>query len=169
MRLFKKLLLRLPIIEKWNEKGFFNKIDRRNLFLFLFFRLFFGLNREAAIPVHFTSIVINPSKIKIGKNVHRSFLNSNGCYFQPINGIFIDDDTIIAPGVKIISANHDSSELNKHSVARGISIGKNCWLGANSVILPGVYLGDNTIVAAGAVVTKSFENGNVVIKGIPAR
>jgi len=49
-----------------------------------------------------------------------------------------------------------------------IKIGKNCWLGANSVILPGVELGDNVIVAAGAVVTKSFSN-NLVIGGVPAK
>ena len=52
---------------------------------------------------------------------------------------------------------------------KDIIIGKKCWIGMNSVILPGVVLGDHTIVGAGAVVTKSFVDGNCVIGGNPAR
>lgn len=48
-------------------------------------------------------------------------------------------------------------------------IGDKCWIGMNSVILPGVVLGDNTIVGAGSVVTKSFENGHCVVAGNPAK
>ncbi|EOJ3081127.1 DapH/DapD/GlmU-related protein, partial [Acinetobacter baumannii] len=48
-------------------------------------------------------------------------------------------------------------------------IGDKCWIGMNSVILPGVVLGNGTIVAAGAVVTKSFKQGNIVIAGVPAK
>ena len=46
---------------------------------------------------------------------------------------------------------------------------KNCWIGFNAVILPGVILGDNTIVGAGSIVTKSFESGHCVIAGNPAK
>ena len=56
-----------------------------------------------------------------------------------------------------------------HQEAKEVVIGENCWLGMNSVILPGVSLGDNTIVGAGSVVTKSFMDGNCVIGGNPAR
>ena len=49
-----------------------------------------------------------------------------------------------------------------------IVIGKKCWLGANSVILPGVQLGNNVIVAAGSVVNKSFPD-NSVVAGVPAK
>ncbi|RIM07161.1 acyltransferase, partial [Staphylococcus cohnii] len=66
-------------------------------------------------------------------------------------------------------ANHDSNNLNDHLEGKDVRLGKNCWLGMNSVILPGVSLGDNTIVGAGSIVTKSFDEGNVVIAGNPAK
>jgi acetyltransferase-like isoleucine patch superfamily enzyme len=73
------------------------------------------------------------------------------------------------PGVKIISKNHDLYDIWSFSGYEDVHIGNYCWLGANSVILPGVILGDHTIVGAGAVVTKSFPKGYCVIVGNPAR
>ena len=52
---------------------------------------------------------------------------------------------------------------------KNVVIGTNSWIGMNSVILPGVKLGEKTVVGAGSVVTKSFEEGNIVIAGNPAR
>ena len=79
----------------------------------------------------------------------------------------IGDNTLIAPGVKIISANHDFENKLDYVRKLPVVIGKNCWIGANAVILPGVELGDNVIVGAGSVVTKSFGN-NLIIAGNPA-
>jgi len=123
---------------------------------------------NAAIPwmVHFTSHV--SGRVEIGRHVWISFAVSGGCYIQGINGIRIGDETIFAPGVKIISANHDARCLERRVEAPGISIGSRCWLGANAVVLPGVTLGDDVIVAAGAVVTKSFPAG-VTVSSVPAR
>ena len=53
--------------------------------------------------------------------------------------------------------------------ARDVIIGEKCWIGMNCVVLPGVTLGDHTIVGAGAVVTKSFKDGYCVIAGNPAK
>ena len=96
-------------------------------------------------------------------------LLSGSCYFQAINGIRIGDDSIIAPGVKIISSDHDPINLNNHKLASPVVIGKKCWIGSNAVILPGVCIGNNTIVAAGAIVSKSFPEGDQILKGVPAK
>lgn len=116
--------------------------------------------------VHYTSTV--GRFIEIGRNVEKSFAVSGGCYFQTINGITIGDDTIFAPGVKVISANHCPGNLSTWEKTGRVVIGKNCWLGAGAIILPGVTLGDNAIVGAGAVVTKSVD-ANTCVVGNPAR
>lgn len=169
MNRLKRIILKSAKIRDFRDKGYFNRAERRNLMLFYFFKFLFGLNRESRIPINFTSQIICPERIKLGLNVNRSFLVSGGCYYQGINGIFIDDNTIIGPGVKIISANHSVSNIHSHSENSAIHIGKNCWLGSNVIILPGVVLGDNTIVAAGAVVSKSCKKGNTILKGVPAK
>ncbi len=125
----------------------------------------FLVNSTVPWMVHFTSYVLG--EVTIGRNVWKSFAVSGGCYIQGINGIFIDDDTIFGPGVKIISASHDTKDISKWVATEPIRIGKRCWIGANAVILPGVQLGDDVIVGAGAVVTKSFPSG-AVIGGVPA-
>ncbi|WP_285060296.1 acyltransferase [Pedobacter ginsengisoli] len=126
----------------------------------------FRINRKVPFMVHFTSIA--NGKISIGRNVARYFANSSGCYFQGINGIVIGDNTIFAPGVKVISANHSKQDYHEHDKVGPLIIGQNCWLGANSVLLPGVEIGNNVIVAAGSVVTKSF-GSDLVIGGVPAK
>lgn len=134
---------------------------------FLFQRIL-GINRSCPWPVHFTSRVMAPDKIRLGTRSAASFAVSGGCYIQAFNGIDIGDDVIFAPGVKIISANHAEDVRSRHVAAERIAIGNGCWIGANAVILPGVTLGNNVIVGAGAVVTKSFPD-NVVVAGNPAR
>ena len=75
----------------------------------------------------------------------------------------------IAKNVGIITSNHDLYDLNEHQPGKDVVLGERCWVGMNSVILPGVTLGDHTIVGAGSVVTKSFPDGNCVIAGNPAK
>ena len=124
------------------------------------------INSEFPMMVHFTSRVTG--KISFGKNVWKSFAFSGSCYIQGANGISIGDDTVFAPGVKIISANHNRKDHSKWDRAEPINIGKRCWIGANAVILPSVQLGNDVVVGAGAVVNKSFPSG-AVIAGVPAK
>lgn len=132
-----------------------------------FFQKILRINAEVPFMVHFTSTV--SKTVFLGKGVAQYFANSGGCYVQGINKIYIGDNTIFAPGIKIISANHDTKDLSKHDKTTDpIIIGKNCWIGVNAVILPGVQLGDNVVVAAGSVVSKSFPS-DVIIGGVPAK
>jgi acetyltransferase-like isoleucine patch superfamily enzyme len=101
-------------------------------------------------------------------NTLASFAISGGCYFQAINGIHLGKSFLFAPGVKLISANHDMTNNGKYIIGKPIIIGDNVWLGADVIILPEVEIGDNCIVGAGSVVTKSFKKKNLIIAGNPA-
>ena len=92
-----------------------------------------------------------------------------GSYFQAFGRIVIGKGTYIAQNVGIITANHNLQNLDLQAEAKPVGIGEKCWIGMNSVILPGVELGPHTIVGAGSVVTKSFVDGHCVIAGNPAK
>lgn len=103
--------------------------------------------------------------IKLGKNV---FINSC-CCFQDHAGIEIGDGTLIGHQVVIATLNHAQDPLSRADMfPKPVKIGKNVWIGAHATILPGVTIGDNAIIAAGAVVTKDVEN-NAVVGGVPAK
>jgi len=115
--------------------------------------------------IGFENIKINGSLL--GSKLMRSFISSR-LYMQAINKIYIDASVLIGPDVKIISANHNLDDFDIWDSADAIHIKKNVWIGANVVILPGVNLGDNCVVGAGSIVTKSFGN-NSIIAGNPAK
>lgn len=127
----------------------------------------FSINRNKPYwQVHNSSKIANPRNITIGVETSPGLMP--GCYIQGNGKIIIGDYTQIGPSVGIISSNHDIYD-NRIGVYTKVVIGKYCWLGMHSVILPGVTLGDFTIVGAGSIVTKSFPQGYVVIAGNPAK
>src|SRR6187397_3191923 len=102
---------------------------------------------------------------KIGKNV---FINFD-CVFLDFGGITIEDNVLIAPKVSLLSEGHPVSPNERQSLVPGhIHIRKNAWIGAGATILPGVTIGENSVVAAGAVVSKDVPD-NSVVGGIPAK
>ena len=125
-----------------------------------------GINRKAYWPTHFTSNIGEVENIYAGIDTSPGY--SPGCYIQGGGKTYIGDYTQIGPNVGIISANHSLMEIKKVDIGT-VKIGKYCWLGMNSVILPNVELGDFTIVGAGSVVTKSFPDGFCVVGGNPAK
>jgi acetyltransferase-like isoleucine patch superfamily enzyme len=125
-----------------------------------------GGNKNAYWPVHPTSQVFDSGRIYAGVDTCPGLMK--GCYIQGRGGIWFGDYTQVGPNVVVVSANHDVHDLRKH-IEKPVWIGNYCWLGASSTILPGVELGEFTIVGAGAVVTKSFPDGFVVIGGNPAK
>lgn len=116
-------------------------------------------------PIHPTCTISNPRKIYVGCN---SSIARSGCYIQGAGTIYFGNYVRIAPNVGILSANHDLYDHRKSHMAP-VVIGDYCWVGMNSVITAGVTLGPRTIVAAGAVVTKSFPEGFCVLAGVPAK
>lgn len=102
---------------------------------------------------------------RIGKNV---FINA-ACSFLDMGGITIEDDVLIGPKVNLITESHplDPAERKKLLV-KPVVIKRNAWIGAGVTILPGVTVGENSVVAAGAVVSKDVP-ANTVVAGIPAK
>lgn len=103
--------------------------------------------------------------ISLGKNV---FINS-GCHFQDQGGITIGDGSQIGHKVTLTTLNHGITPEDRHTLYPApISIGRNVWIGAGVILVPGVSIGDNAVVGAGSVVTKDVP-GNSVVVGVPGR
>lgn len=105
--------------------------------------------------------------IFVGENFYCNFHN----VFLDICPITIGDNCLFGPNVQLYTASHPLEPGKRNSgqeLGKPITIGNNVWIGGSSVVIPGVTLGDNVVVAAGAVVTKSFP-ANVVVGGNPAQ
>jgi len=103
--------------------------------------------------------------ITIGKNV---FIN-HACSFLDMGGITIEDNVLIGPKVNLITENHDLNPGDRKTlICKPIVIKYNAWIGAAATILPGVTIGENSVVAAGAVVTADVPP-NVIVGGVPAK
>jgi acetyltransferase-like isoleucine patch superfamily enzyme len=103
--------------------------------------------------------------IQIGKNV---FIN-HACSFLDMGGITIEDDVLIGPKVNLITENHPPDPADRRAlICKPILIKRNAWIGAAATLLPGVTIGENSIVAAGAVVSKDVP-ANTIVAGIPAK
>lgn len=103
--------------------------------------------------------------INLGKNV---FINS-GCRFQDQGGIFIGDDVLVGHNVIIATLNHGFKPENRADlIPAPVRIGNKAWIGSGSIILPGITIGENAVVAAGSVVAKDVP-ANTVVAGNPAR
>jgi len=104
--------------------------------------------------------------IRVGRNV---FVNQN-CTFYDLGGLDIADDVMIGPNVSIITSGHplEPSERRDFVVASPIVIEKNVWIAAGATIIGGVTVGENSVVAAGSVVTRDVPP-NTLVGGNPAR
>lgn len=103
--------------------------------------------------------------IRLGKRV---FIN-HACSFLDIGGITIEDDVKLGPKVNLVTENHPlDPSARKTLLINPIIIKQNAWIGAGATILPGVTVGENSVVAAGAVVSRDVLP-NTVVAGIPAK
>lgn len=103
--------------------------------------------------------------IRLGKNV---FIN-HACSFLDLCTITIEDNVQIGPKVNLITENHPLDPSDRTTVLlKPIVVKRNAWIGAGATILPGVTIGENSIVAAGAVVSRDVP-ANTVVAGVPAK
>lgn len=107
--------------------------------------------------------IVHGDKVRIGRNaivMPNSLMMASGT-------ITIEDTVQVAAYVKLISNNHDPYD-RMILTCRPVVLKRNCWIGAGAVILPGVTVGENSIVGAGSVVTKDVPD-NTVVAGNPAK
>lgn len=156
--LFAKLMEGLLI----RKNAFVHKIRLTNLY-----------NNAKSIGLH---VCIDPNfKVGYPQNlIIEDYVAIGDCCFINANGgVTIKSGTVIGPNVTIFSVNHimegsDTLPFSNTNSLKPVEIGNNCWIGANSFILPGVTIGEGSLVAGGSVVTKSFPKCSF-IGGNPAK
>lgn len=122
-----------------------------------------------------TSFIEPPLFLDYGYNckIGHHFYSNFNCVMLDCAEITIGNNVMFGPNVQLITATHPKDPVSRNDrceeYAKPITLGDGCWLGAGATILPGVVLGNNCVVAAGAVVTKSFLGEGLVLVGVPAR
>lgn len=137
-----------------------------------------GKRREQAIRELFGSAGSNPNVLPgficdNGRNIHvgDNFLANYHVTILDIREVYIGHHVMIGPNVLISTVNHPMlpSGRRRHlGIAKPVHIGNDVWIGGNAVILPGITIGNNCVIAAGAVVTKDVPD-NSLVGGVPAR
>lgn len=105
--------------------------------------------------------------LHFGNNIYCNF----GCTFVDDTHVYVGDNTMFGPNVVVATAGHPLlPELRQQGYQYNfpVHIGKNCWIGAGVLIVPGVTIGDNVVIGAGSVVTKDIPS-NVVAAGNPCK
>jgi acetyltransferase-like isoleucine patch superfamily enzyme len=132
----------------------------------------FDITANGPYRVHATTSIRNAKNITFGFDTR---ITTNCIVWAgKTSKIIIGDNVLIGPGVQLHASNH-GYEVGKgpmtyqDRVEKDIILGNDVWIGGNSVITAGVKLADGIIVAAGSTVTKSFDEKNIIIGGVPAK
>ncbi len=117
--------------------------------------------------------VCQPFHVDYGSNIFvgDNFFANYNCMILDVGRVDIGDNVMLAPNVAIYTAGHPvhpQARNSQYEYGIPVKIGSNVWVGGNSVILPGVTVGDNTVIGAGSVVTKDIPSG-VIAAGNPCR
>ena len=150
-----------------------------------FFRLIQRMNKFGKLPKPFSfiakqskkkliSLLANVKNIDFNYdffllygNIHGNDLVLSNAYILDYAPVYFGNHVIVGPDVKIITSWHPFSNFNQ-VYAKSIFIGDNVWIGMNVIVLPGVSIGKNSVIGAGAVVTKSIPE-NVLAAGNPCK
>lgn len=135
----------------------------------VYWRIVLG-DMQSGAHIYSKVAIHNPRMVKIGRNV----VLNDFVHIWGGGGVEIGDNSVIAAGTVITSQTHDPRALTdgktygKTSIWLPVYIGQNVWIGSNAVIMPGIRIGDNAIIGAGAIVTKDVPERSVAV-GVPAR
>ncbi len=115
--------------------------------------------------------ITSPERVRIGNSV--KFGPENRLWASPNATLTIEDDALLGPNVTLVTSNHGTADLAlpihaQDWIEADVVLGRNCWLGANVVVLPGVTIGEGAVIAAGAVVTASIP-AFAIAAGVPAK
>lgn len=154
----------LQKMQKYNALGYSEagEMEKQDILKDLFAEC--GENTYIQAPYH---AMWGGRHVHLGKNV---FVNFN-CTFVDDAHIYIGDGSMIAPNVTNIAASHPISPTLRaegYGCNQPVHIGKNVWIAANVTILPGVSIGDNSVIGAGSLVTKDIP-ANVIAVVHPAK
>ncbi len=128
-------------------------------------------SRLTGAPVDASFWMLPPFYTDFGRNIRvgKSVFINHCCEFMDRGGITLEDNVLIGPKVNLVTINHPVKPSERRStLCAPILIRKNAWIGAGASIMPGVTIGENSIVAANAVVTKNVAP-NTIVGGIPAK
>lgn len=156
----------VPLLKTWH-RSLFPNVSSSLGWLWRYCRWKAQLGELGPNTLMFPGIVIHsPKDVRIGSNCSVG----EHVHIWGGGGISIGDDVLIATGTIITSQSHDPDcrPIRASHIAQPIAIDDNVWIGAGAIILPGVSLGRNAIVAAGSVVRESVAAG-CVVAGVPAR
>jgi len=143
-----------------------NGVRTPYLLYFFFPQKILRINGKIPWPVHFTSRVLYYENIEVGNRCDLGY--NAGCYIQGRNGIKAGNNVRVGPGVGILSVGHNIHDYDLWDKADPIVIGSNIWIGMNSIILPGVKIGDNVIISANSVVSRDIPSDSIAA-GNPCR
>jgi acetyltransferase-like isoleucine patch superfamily enzyme len=115
-----------------------------------------------------STTVLAPFSTNFGKHTHigKNVFINHGCSFLDLGGITIEDGVMLGSGCHVYTLNHRFDNPEKPIIDQGhvasspVLLRKGCWIRANSIILPGVEIGENAVIGAGSVVTKSIPQGH---------
>ncbi|WP_026712916.1 sugar O-acetyltransferase [Flavobacterium daejeonense] len=148
------------LVQKFNQADYSDDLLKRDILIELL-----GSSGEGIFIEH-------NFHCDLGYNIHvgRNFYAGYNCTILDMAEVRIGDNCLIAPNVGIYTAGHNINPADRHKsgYAYPITIGNNVWIGGHSVILAGVTIGDNSIVAAASMVNKDIP-ANCIFGGNPAR
>ena len=154
----------LQMMEKYNALGYTREAEKEKQRILK--ELFAEAGEGAYIQAPFHGMW-GGRHVHLGKNV---YINFNATFVDDAQ-IYIGDGTMLAPNVTIIAASHPISpklRAEGYGCNKAVYIGKNVWLASNVTVLPGVHIGDNSVIGAASVVTKDIP-ANVIAMGNPAK